>query len=96
MIGMRLLPLWVLLSLFAGISSIARGLALEDASFNGTSDPFLTSRSLEKREVFYHCNNPDFSETLSLAISDATDIVRTSAVNLFRLVTLTCSCSFLT
>lgn len=79
MIGMQHSLFAALLSFVVGISS---GLVLEDASFiNGTSDAILFSRSLEEREVFYHCNNPGFSGKLSQEIRDVTDIVRVNSLS---------------
>ena len=98
MVGMRLLSFSVVLlsSLFSVSSAVPARLELEEASLNVTSDTLL-SRSLEKREVFNHCSNAGFSNTLSQALKDATDIVSPLLFrppnNTFSLSALTCICS---
>jgi len=79
---MRIIFFAVILRLFVGISSAhPSDLVLEDGLFNDTSSPWLSSRSLEKREVFDHCDDPKFSGLLDQVLKDAVNIVRFTGYN---------------
>ncbi|CDM27742.1 hypothetical protein DTO013E5_8450 [Penicillium roqueforti] len=87
---MNLISLSGWLALWAGIFSAAlAALALEkEVSFNETSATLLSSRSIEKREVFFGCSNSDFSGTLAQAIQDASAIISNMVAHLELAISL--------